>query len=73
MDMTRWAQSGRDKAFNVALLLFLLSVSDCISEQLKVCPRYLSTLLFFYFSCALEGRSFTLLAVQRVNNIQRTP
>ena len=47
MDMTLWAQSRRDKAFKVALLLFLLSFSDYISEQLKVSPRYLLTLLFF--------------------------
>lgn len=60
MDMTLWAQSRRDKAFKVALLLFLLSFSDYISEQLKVRPRYLLTLLFFYFSRASEGRQFAL-------------
>lgn len=56
MDMTLWAQSRRDKAFKVALLLFLLSFSDYISEQLKVRLRYLLTLLFFYFFCASEGK-----------------
>lgn len=46
MDMTLQAQSRRDKAFKVALL-FLLSFSDYISEQLKVSFRYLLALLFF--------------------------
>lgn len=46
MDMTLQAQSRRDKVFEVALL-FLLSFSDYISEQLKVSFRYLLALLFF--------------------------
>lgn len=49
MDMTLWAQSRRDKAFKVALLLFLLSFSDYISEQLKVSLRYLLTFALFLF------------------------
>lgn len=72
MDMTLWAQSRRDKAFKVALLLFLLSFSDYISEQLKVSLRYLLTLLFFYSSCTSEGRQSALMAMQRVNNMQGT-
>ncbi len=73
MDMTLWAQSRRDKAFKVALLLFLLSFSDYISEQLKVSLRYLLTLLFF-ISLLLEKEDnlHLIQAMQRGNSPQET-
>lgn len=74
MDMTLWAQSRRDKAFKVALLLFLLSFSDYISEQLKVRPRYLLTLLFFISLMLQKGDNLhsRSRAMQRVDNMRGT-